>query len=129
MSNLANKNANEQIKLFANSINSVGVLGLVSAVLVPSLTGVGGPQWGWLPAALFLHVLAWSALGCSAARISMSNSAMLNWGYPAIVCVLAAAGYLIVRWRMRRLDGAEAPSPAPSAARNDRSREYPAAGE
>jgi hypothetical protein len=58
MSNLANKKLNERLKLVANTLNTIAILGSTGAVVVPALQGNGPVAWGWFPFALFLHILA-----------------------------------------------------------------------
>ena len=64
MSNLNNKRLNEMLKLIASSLNTLGLLGLVSGGIVPYITTSGSPAWGWVPAWVILHIFALLVLNC-----------------------------------------------------------------
>ncbi|MEA2760307.1 MAG: hypothetical protein QOH65_2920 [Methylobacteriaceae bacterium] len=58
MSPLEAKRLNRSLDLLASSLNTLGLLGLVSGAIVPYITGAGSPAWGWLPAWAVLHISA-----------------------------------------------------------------------
>ena len=58
MSNLAHKKLNEHLKLFANWLNTIGVLSFVSGAFIPYMAGRDDVPWVLFAAAIILHVIA-----------------------------------------------------------------------
>jgi hypothetical protein len=62
VSNLAHKKLNEHLKLFANWLNTIGVLSFVSGAFLPYMAGRDDVPWVLFAAAIILHVIAQASL-------------------------------------------------------------------